>query len=133
MDWQAVEAIGTAVAGIFAYAAWRTSQETLRLSYWPVLRPVPTTTLDTIKIKNIGNGPAVAVMVVDAKRPEAIIGEVQVVEKLGERGETGEANRVGNINMKMQGNNLFTRGRSYRLFCQDISGVWHETTFEVTV
>ena len=79
MNWNAFEAIATAVAGVFAFMAWRTSQETLRLTYRPVVRPVPTTTGDRMKMKNIGNGPALAVMLVDAAEPETIIGEVQNV------------------------------------------------------
>jgi len=133
VNWTAVEAIGTLMASGLAFIAWRTSQETLRLSYRPVLRPVPTVTQTSIKVKNFGNGPAFAVKVVNAAQPGNVLADHQVIERLGERGEGGESNRVGNTVMNVPVTGFYTIGNRYRMFYQDISRVWHETTFDVTL
>jgi hypothetical protein len=63
--------------------------------------------------------------------PALILGEVQVVESLGERGKKGESDRVRNVTMELTGDAELHIGHTYRLFCQDIAGTWHETAFLV--
>jgi hypothetical protein len=137
MQWSALEALATAVAAVFALFAWLTSQQTLRLSYRPVLRPVALwkgprqLEPSAIKVKNIGNGPAVAVCLVAEDRHETILATAPIVERLGERGDGDEATRVGNTLIRLT-HGAIEIGRAYRLFCQDIGGTWHETRFTVS-
>jgi hypothetical protein len=125
-------------AALIAIAAWLTSIEALHSTYRPVLRPVPVRKRDTtdptrLILKNIGRGPAVAVMLLEnrSKPAPVLIAELDLVEPLGPRqgGPREEAKRVGRRVMEVTGPEWLQAGHTYRLFYQDIAGRWHETRF----
>ena len=124
--------------GVIAIAAWLTSVEALHSAYRPVLRPVPLKT-DTpghvsgadFLIKNIGVGAGVAVMLFDAADNHILLGEVDVVEPLGEQTDRGEVGRIGRVRMLVRTQRLDDE-HTYRLVYQDIAGRWHETRFTPT-
>jgi hypothetical protein len=134
-----IGAAAAALAALVAMIAWFTSDETLRTSVRPVLRPVPLWTPPSrerslnpseFKIKNYGNGTALSVMLVAADRPTDVVGRVAVVEPLGASPDGDETKRVGNTRMVLASPTFFD-GAKCRLFCQDIRGTWHETRIEV--
>lgn len=130
-------AFATVAAVVAAGGAWFVSDETLRTSYRPVLRPVPLSSPgvglrgDTFKVKNIGTGPAVAVMLFDGADPDQVIGEIDVVEPLQPPPDSGEKDRVGSVQIWVRHPVVLDDDHAYRLLYQDIRGAWHETRFGI--
>jgi hypothetical protein len=129
-------AAGTLIVAIVAMV---TSVKSLQNSYKPLLRPVPqfkstTRELQTqlIMVKNIGNGPAVSVVVYRDGTPPLILGSLHVVEKPGSPAPTKDdpLARPGRDRI------WFTKerielGAEYRLAYQDAVGAWHVSSFAV--
>lgn len=135
---QFAQVVIAVIAVAIALLAWRTSTETLRTSFRPVLRPVPLGSEgqgisgDALKVKNIGRGPAVAVMLFDAADDSVAIGDVDVVEPLlPPTGPGGEAERVGNVKLWIRHPNRLEDEHRYRVVYQDLEGTWHESTFSI--
>lgn len=125
------------VAGYFAYRSWRASEDTLRASFRPVLRPVPVLLgggklgyeSNDFLIKNYGTGPAFGVRLVGrcGSVLDYQLGMCDVIEPLGPRHEHKEWTRVGRRHLQSLA--PFETGDNYRLLYQDVNGTWHETRF----
>ena len=127
-------------AFVVAIWAWQTNVTSLRNSYRPVLRPVPwfrerqpTPAGDQLLLKNIGNGPAISVVLYRLGPPLTILGDVEVVEKLGARREDpADPNaRDGRERLRIESSQRLTVGQDYHVAYQDVAGDWHLTTFTV--
>jgi hypothetical protein len=138
MNWNAIQAIGAVLAAVVALIAWRTSVNALRATYRPVIRPVPlwhkhTSLFDPqhLKLKNIGRGPAIGVLIFRDGMFDEPIAEVDVVEPLGPPLSEGEKSRIGNVEVPCAPGEAIGPGERYRVVYQDLDGTWHSTRFDV--
>jgi hypothetical protein len=139
--WVQIVVQGTvgALAVFVASRAWSTSVAALHSTYRPVLRPVPMQVgkgeqqgrRTRFLLKNIGRGPAVAIMLFNDPSNSAptLLGELDLVEPLGPRPPVsdGEILRVGRRTFAVDPGGWIEATRWYRLLYQDIVGQWHET------
>jgi len=132
-----VSVLALAAAGAAGWAAFKT----LWASYTPFVRPVPipnpaAPSPTEIVLKNIGRGPALAVVVAEdpARDERTLVAEVDVIEPLGQPYGPGfvEKSRIGRVQLPTKHSQL-TIGRSYRILYQDVAGEWHETKFTVSI
>jgi hypothetical protein len=75
-------------------------------------------------LKNVGKGPALAVVIFHPD-DAALVGGIQVVMPLGDG--IDEAHRIGRVTLSLQ--RPIASGEDYELYCQDSLGGWHLTRF----
>jgi hypothetical protein len=74
-------------------------------------------------LKNVGRGPGMAAVLVDAR--DHVLANRDVVEPIGP-GPT-ESQRLGRLEVATSDD--LSDGQTYRLFYQDLRGHWHATEF----
>lgn len=138
-DSSALTAAAAVTAVVIATVAWFTSDRTYRTSFRPIVRPVPirddssTIRLSdrSLLLKNYGRGPAFGVLLFDPD--DGLIGDpiasVNVVEPLG--ADPIERNRIGRATVELRNPHQLRLGHRDRVICQDLAGVFHETTLTV--
>ena len=148
----AITAGATLIAAVAATFAGIVAVRTYRVSFKPVLRPVPARFPNGainprfLILKNIGRGPAVSVFLVEPPpgpglawpitNPGPIVTTVDVVEPLGQPlAGGGETSRIGRVRVDLLDDDpqllrALRHDTTYRLLYQDLAGAWHETTFQ---
>jgi len=89
--------------------------------------------LDRLALKNLGRGPALAIVIVRdrGERADLLAGELDALEPLGATHgpQFTESSRVGRTVVRITP--PFVVGDQYRILYQDFEGDWHETELEV--
>ena len=126
-----VTAVAALAAVVFAATAWMAALSSLRTSYRPVVRVAPAFSGDrmdrgSVILKNIGFGPALSVMLFEARDLTGPpLAQTEVIEVLGD--DMNGAPRRGRVVVPVP--NQLQHMRDYLLIYQDIAGGWHETLF----
>jgi hypothetical protein len=123
------------VAALIARSSRTFAALTLRLNSRPIVRVVATEAeagdsdshtidLKVVKVKNVGRGHAITLVVFEPTRHE-IMKTLDVLEPLGS-GQT-EATRLGNVTLELDAPMLLAS--DYAIYYQDVFGDWHRTLF----
>lgn len=123
---------------VIAVFAWRTSTESLRASFRPVLRPVALVVKATghvdptrFVLKNIGRGPALGIQVFNypGLSDTEPLGELDWLEPLGPPRDGSEESRPGRAAIQLAWDIALDvkPGTTYRVLYQDLAGIWQET------
>jgi hypothetical protein len=126
-----VTAFAALAAVVFAATAWMAALSSLRTSYRPVVRAAPAFRSDgmdrsSLILKNIGFGPALSVMLFEARDLTGDpLAQAEVIEVMGDDIDRKQRRGRVVVSVPTQLQNI----RDYRLIYQDIAGGWHETWF----
>lgn len=119
------------VAGI----ALASTLHTFRGTFQPIVRPVVPQDPSGIILKNVGRGPAIAVVI--AVRPAAneadYVTNADIIEPLGAPlgPKFDESSRIGRVWRRLRGQPSLIVGKEYYIFYQGLAGAWHRTDFVV--
>lgn len=137
-NWAEIMSATTALAALLiATAAWWIGVRQHRSSIRPLLRPYrrPGYGNSGLVLKNVGNGPALSVVVFDTRKNQICV-EVDAVELPGgtvdpELLQQDRERWDGSVPVHVHP--PMYDGAKYLLLYQDLEGSWHETAFVVGV